>query len=896
LPWFLFSAGLALWCVGDSYWNYYIWFLGKQAPYPSPADVAYLGAYPFLIIGVFILIRGGGRPRLGDMLDATIVALAAGAVTMLYLLQPLATASEPGFTRVLAVGIPVMDFVMLVALTQLLFRRHVVNVALRMFMIGAGGLLVADATYSYLGLKGEYTTGMIIDAGWLACYALWGIAALHPSMARIKALPERDNAGLSPWRIGALLAAMLAAPIVLIAETVGERSAANEIAAVIVVVTLFVGARVWVLQRDSKAGQAALVRSDERLHLAQQVASVSTWDQDLATRKLTVSGPLAALISGSADGDPTEGDWKAFVHPDDRKRVFATYEEACKQGGDFEHEYRFRSPSGEQGWLLSRGQVFLHDARAVGVGVDITQRHVMEERLKRSAEGMQMAQELGGIGTWDADLETGERTWSKNLRQIYGVGDDVKASHEAFMALVHPDDRAGLEAAMGAASDNGEHGEFEYRLVRPNDGEVRWLLSRGDAITGSRGRRFLGVAVDITERRVAEEHQTKLEHQLRQAHKLEAVGRLAGGVAHDFNNILLAIRGNGELALDALKDGANATEEVEEMVAAADRAAALTAQLLAYSRRQVLQAEVLDLNEVVRDMDRLLRRMIGADVELHAVVADEPVHISADRSQIEQVIANLAVNARDAMPDGGLLTVEVAMTTIGSEHAIDLPPGRYAKLTVNDTGAGMDPETVAKVFEPFFTTKTEGTGFGLSTVHGIVVQTGGSIWVYSEVDHGTTFKVFLPLAEQVQPLESRLPERPTSSTESAGETILLVEDDPHVQRIVRNILSRAGHVVLAASGAEEALRLADDESDTIHLLLSDLVMPGTSGRELAVQIQALRPDISILYMSGYTDDAVIRRGVLEAGMAFIQKPFGAEDLAHRVREVLDSANDRTVAA
>jgi len=239
----------------------------------------------------------------------------------------------------------------------------------------------------------------------------------------------------------------------------------------------------------------------------------------------------------------------------------------------------------------------------------------------------------------------------------------------------------------------------------------------------------------------------------------------------------------------------------------------------------------------------------------------------------------------------------VARAEIDSEHAIELPPGRYAKLTVNDTGLGMDPETAAKVFEPFFTTKEEGTGFGLSTVHGIVMQSGGSIWVYSEVGHGSTFKIYLPLAEQAQPLESRLPDNAPVIASNAGETILLVEDDPHVQRIVRNILNRSGYRVLAADGAKEALQLAEDaDGSTIHLLLSDLVMPGTSGRELAVQVQALRPDIAILYMSGYTDDAVIRRGVLEAGMAFIQKPFGAEDLVRRVREVLEPEPDRMVAA
>jgi CheY-like chemotaxis protein len=247
------------------------------------------------------------------------------------------------------------------------------------------------------------------------------------------------------------------------------------------------------------------------------------------------------------------------------------------------------------------------------------------------------------------------------------------------------------------------------------------------------------------------------------------------------------------------------------------------------------------------------------------------------------------------MPTGGVLTLEVTTTEIGSAEQIDLAPGPYAMLSVNDTGKGMDAETAAKIFEPFFTTKEEGTGFGLSTVHGIVVQSGGSIWVYSEVDHGTTFKVFLPLAEQAASLEVK-PAKPAGVTESAGETILLVEDDPHVQRIVANILRRSGYRVLAANGADQALALADEEDGTIQLLLSDLVMPGTSGRELAEQILVLRPDIAVLYMSGYTDDVVVRRGVLEAGMAFIQKPFGADDLGRRVREVLDTQHDRLVAA
>ena len=646
-----------------------------------------------------------------------------------------------------------------------------------------------------------------------------------------------------------------------------------------------------------------LQRSEEGMRLAQELGGIGTWDTNFETGETTWSQNLRR-IAGVADN--VEGNHKLFmslVHPEDRAGLEAAMAAADDNGGQGEFEYRLVRPSdGEVRWFLSRGDAVAGpDGKAnrfLGVAVDITYRHAMAEQLARSEERLQLAQELGGVGTWDSDLETGKTTWSKNLRRLSGVDDDAEESHESFMELVYPDDREGLDAAMATAVANGDHFEFEYRLVRPNDGELRWMLTRGDAVTGPDGHsiRFLGVAVDITDRHLAEEQQTKLEHQLRQAHKLEAVGRLAGGVAHDFNNILLAIRGNGELALDALKTGDNAVEEVEEMVAASERAAALTSQLLAFSRQQVLQAEVLDLNDVVGDMDKLLRRMIGADVELRAVVADEPVRVSADRSQVEQVIANLAVNARDAMADGGQLTLEVTTTDIESDEEMELAPGRYAMLTVSDTGSGMDAETVGKIFEPFFTTKADGTGFGLSTVHGIVVQSGGSIWVYSEVDHGTTFKVFLPLAEQAQPLESRQPDRAASSNGMSGETILLVEDDPHVQRIVRNILHRSRYRVLPASGAEEALELAKVENGTIDLLLSDLVMPGTSGRELAEQIQVLRPEIAILYMSGYTDDAVIRRGVLQAGMAFIQKPFGAEALALRVREVLDAHSDQPAAA
>ena len=546
------------------------------------------------------------------------------------------------------------------------------------------------------------------------------------------------------------------------------------------------------------------------MRLAQELGGIGTWDTDLQTGETTWSKNLRQISGVEDDVEGNHALFLSLVHPDDRPRVEAAMAAADDDGRHAEFEYRLIRPDdGEVRWILSRGDaVTSADGKAtrfLGVAVDITQRHAMEEQLALSEERLQLAQELGGVGTWDSDLKTGKTTWSQNLRRLSGVDDDAAESRETFLELVYPDDRAAYEEAMASAATNGENFEFEYRLVRPNDGELRWMLTRGDAVLGPDGNstRFLGVVVDITDRHLSEEHQSKLEHQLRQAHKLEAVGRLAGGIAHDFNNILLAIRGNGELALDALRHGDNAVEEVEEMVAASERAAALTAQLLAFSRQQVLQAEVLDLNDVVRDMNKLLRRMIGEDIELNSIVSDEPVNLSADRSQVEQVIANLAVNARDAMADGGQLTLEVTTTAITADEEIELVPGRYAMLTVSDTGRGMDAETVAKIFEPFFTTKEDGTGFGLSTVHGIVVQSGGAIWVYSELGQGTTFKVFFPLAEEAQALESKQPEQAEVTTRELGR------DDPAGRGRPARAADRAEHpasVALSRPGGQRSRR------------------------------------------------------------------------------------------
>ncbi len=513
-----------------------------------------------------------------------------------------------------------------------------------------------------------------------------------------------------------------------------------------------------------------------------------------------------------------------------------------------------------------------------------------ERELERSEERLRMAQTVARIGTWDTDFAAMDAQWSDSLRDLWGIDRDVTASFEALLDLVHPDDRRRVDETVKRAQEEGGDFEFEYRVGRP-DGEVRWFLCRGRMLLDGPGEqsRMLGVAMEISDRKRAEAERTKLEQQLRQAQKLQAVGRLASGVAHDFNNLLQAIRGYGELAQTALKRGDDVSAEVTEIVAVADRAADLTGQLLAFSRKQVLCPSTLDLNDVVGEMRGLLRMLAGDKVEVELPKPRKDVHVTFDRGQLERVITNLAVNARDAMPGGGRLTLEIEKAELGRHHGFDGPNKEFALLAVSDTGRGMDAETAAQIFEPFFTTKEEGTGLGLATVHGIVKQSGGSIWVYSELGEGTTFKVYLPLAEEGQEAEKPQPTGARAHHDGLGETVLLVEDDAELRSIVAGMLETRGYRVVRASGGEAALNLAHGDNGRIDLVLSDLMMPGLGARELVDRVRELQPTASVLYMSGYTDEAAVRRGVLDQSAAFIEKPFSSDELARHVRELLDGA-------
>jgi len=448
-----------------------------------------------------------------------------------------------------------------------------------------------------------------------------------------------------------------------------------------------------------------------------------------------------------------------------------------------------------------------------------------------------------------------------------------------------PKEDHGVIEAAEEASLRGERFQAEYRIVR-KDGTVIWVNDTAVVVSGSDSHPVMeGIIVDITERKL-------LENQLQQSRRMEAVGRLAGGIAHDFNNLLTIIKGYAELALQRPGIQPELRADVMQIENASERASMLIRQLLAFSRRQVLQPKVIDLNAIVLGLDKLLARLMGEHIKMVTRCGANVGNVKADPAQVEQVIMNLVVNARDAMPKGGRLTVETLNVDLDSTYARDhitVKPGPYVMLAVSDTGMGMNPETAAHIFEPFFTTKEsgQGTGLGLSTVYGIVKQSGGYIWVYSEPGKGSTFKVYLP---RVQALADARPEvTKVPATRKGTETVLLVEDEDAVRELASMILNSNGYMVLPAQDALEAEHFSTNHSGEIHLLLTDIMMPGTSGRELARRITARHPRARVLYMSGYTDNVLAQGGVLEEGVSFLQKPFTPAALAQKVRDVLDSS-------
>jgi PAS domain S-box-containing protein len=523
---------------------------------------------------------------------------------------------------------------------------------------------------------------------------------------------------------------------------------------------------------------------------------------------------------------------------------------------------------------------------------EIADRERAQEAFRESQARLLEAHRLAHIGIWSWTPETDAVVWSEELYKIAGIDPHQPApSYAEHPKLYTPESWQLLAAAVDKALRTAEPYKLELELIRP-DGSRRWINAYGGAKRDSSGRivGLHGTVQDVTETRRSEEARRTLEEKLRVSQKMEAIGSLAGGVAHDFNNVLNIIFGYAQLSLQRLNQNDPLYENIQQIIGAGDRAAGLTRQLLAFSRKQVLQPIVLNLNQIIGEFEMMLRRILGEDIDFILVLAPDLGVVRADPSQIEQVLLNLVVNARDAMSEGGKLTVETSNVEIDQEYAahhVDTKPGPYVQLAISDTGCGMDDKTRARIFEPFFTTKSngKGTGLGLSTVYGIVTQSGGNVSVYSEPGRGTTFKIYLPRELSVEATAVGVPTVVSPST--GTETILVVEDESALRKIAKLSLETAGFTVLTAADGDEALQISSRHAGDIQLLLTDVVMPRMTGRGIAQALAKTRPAIKVLYMSGYADAAIVHDGVLDEGTHFISKPFTLTALTRKVREALD---------
>lgn len=579
-----------------------------------------------------------------------------------------------------------------------------------------------------------------------------------------------------------------------------------------------------------------------------------------------------------------------YFHSDELSRHRAQMEGLLQQpGATSSAEFRFRHANGSWVSLWGVATNLLHDPNVRGVVVN--SRNVSEQklseraRIEAEARYRTLVEQLAAV-TYIARLGL-EGEWlyvSPQIRMMLGyTPEEWLADPTMWLNRIHPDDRA-LVASAEDAAIAGRAFRAQYRLLH-REGRVVWVDDNASVMRDADGNNLLhGVLLDVTERK-------SLETELQQAQKMQAVGQLAGGIAHDFNNILTVILGYAQILLDRQQPDEEFVRRSSEQIRnSAERAAALTRQLLAFGRKQVLQPRTLNFNQVLTGLDKMLRRLITENIRISTTTTSDLGSVKADPAQIEQVILNLAINARDAMPNGGHLTIETANVELDEAYAAEhetVRPGPYVMLAVSDTGSGMNAQTQARIFEPFFTTKElgKGTGLGLATVYGIVKQSGGYIWVYSEPGRGSTFKVYLPrVGASAEALKGKQPE---VSTVRGSENILLVEDDRMVRNLADSVLKACGYNVVVPEHLEEVESLCRAYPGTLDLLLTDVVMPGISGLELARRLAPLRPRMKVVYMSGYTENALMQQDQLAPGIHLLQKPFTPAALAKKVREVLD---------
>jgi PAS domain S-box-containing protein len=635
---------------------------------------------------------------------------------------------------------------------------------------------------------------------------------------------------------------------------------------------------------DQRRRHQAIVSS------AAQIAGMGSWEYDIANDRLvwddetirifgisreTFRGNMAALL--------------ALVHPDDREPLKAMQVCALASHGITEMEYRILKPDGVVRRVYDRGQVTWYEdgkpAQSIGMIMDVTEQRKAVEDLRESKERYDVAVLGSESGLWDWNLLTDQVFYAPRFKELLGYKEDEFPNVlGSFLDHLHPEDRAAVELAFNQHLKERTPFNVEYRL-QAKTGEYRWFNARAQALWDAEGKayRMAGSIVDISERML-------LEERYHQSQRIEAVGRLAGGIAHDFNNMLGVILIHCENLEEKLPVNSHEWQSVKQIQTASVRSAALTRQLLAFSRKQILLPRILDLNLSVAEISSMVKSLIGDDIELVIHPSENLGYVKADPGQIHQVVMNLVVNARDAMPHGGRIVVETRNLHWDSQQLpgdVGVVPGPYVMLSVSDNGCGMEPELLRHIFEPFFTTKEQGqgTGLGLATVYGIVKQSEGYAVAESEPGKGTTFKIYLPQVEGELAAPVAEPEKTQAS--GGNETILLAEDEPLLREIFRMQLEDAGYKVLEAHNGDEAAEIAEKHRNRIHLLLTDLVMAGsTNGVELAATLNATQPGIKVVFMTGYTADVIDPKGMADIQDRILQKPFSGASLLCKIREVL----------
>src|SRR5215472_4165435 len=878
--WVLIGFGMGIWGLANFGWAFYELRLHREPPPGSIIRFLFDTHSMFFVMAVFL-----NQDKEDSTIEAaeTLDFLQIGILIFLggYYLPAARLNYQQSLDRELLVMIS--QTVGILVLTVLQWRRSVTAEARRLFgglscYVLLYGILAAYVTYEQV--SHELPTGTLYDLGWsipLLCAALW--AGSWRPVPHSEERRRKHNHTLGEILINNAMFFFAPMAILIQVAELGPDLKAFRFILLGISFSCY-AVRIGLTQQRQHRDEETVRR--QTLAMDSSVEGIGILDDK--GNHIYANAALASLLGFDSPLQIVGKPWRTAYALQQSETLELEIRNALEETGKWSGNLQFRRPNG------SRIPVEMHVARMPDSGTacvcrDLSQHQLAEKaRAEAEAKYRMLVEHVNAI-TYIAEIGIKGQWYyvSPQIETILGY------TPEEWLAIaanwdehIHPDD---LPTVMAAEEQSklGAPFQAEFR-VRRKDGREVWLSDTAVIVNGSDSHPVMeGILVDITERKM-------LETQLLQSRKMEAVGRLAGGIAHDFNNLLTIISGYTELAMTRAHLPNEARSDIERIENAAGRAAGLVRQLLAFSRKQVLQPKVLDLNQIVLNLDTLLRRLMDERTEMVTRVGDNLGRVKADPAQIEQVIMNLVVNARDAMPEGGHLILETSNVDLDSNYAVDhvsVKPGRYVMLAVSDNGVGMDQQTVAHIFEPFFTTKESGrgTGLGLSTVYGIVKQSGGYIWVYSEPAKGSSFKVYLPRVEEAAEETSSAPA--TLRVQRGTETVLLVEDEEPLRELIQTVLTEQGYDVLLSLDPKHAEEIATRHESEIHLLLTDVVMPGMSGRELAGRISARRPEIRVLYMSGYTDNVISSGGMLERGLAFMQKPFSPATLVRKVREVLN---------